>query len=191
MTEAVDFTVTDLNGNEHTLSDYLDAGKYVCIDFFALLVWTLRRPRPLLHRGLQHVRLQRRRRHLHEHGVRRHLGPDPRLRGGQRRDNPAPAISGAEGGRCAVHGDYSIQAFPTFILIDPEWNVVEQDIWPMSVEILDDVLQSYGLEQMTCVSSIEDEATVTLDGVAEPGPRRPAGRSRSRNPARPDRLGRP
>ena len=35
LTEAVDFTVTDLNGNEHTLSEYLDAGKYVCIDFFA------------------------------------------------------------------------------------------------------------------------------------------------------------
>ena len=75
-------------------------------------------------------------------------------------DNPAPAISGAEGGGFAVHGDYSIQAYPTFILIDPEWNVVEQDIWPMSVEILDDVLQSYGLEQMTCVSSVEDAATV-------------------------------
>ncbi len=27
LTEAVDFTVTDLNGNEHTLSEYLDAGK--------------------------------------------------------------------------------------------------------------------------------------------------------------------
>ena len=55
-------------------------------------------------------------------------------------DNPAPAISGAEGGGLAVHGDYSIAAYPTFILIDPEWNIVEQDIWPMSVDILDDVL---------------------------------------------------
>ena len=35
LTEAVDFSVTDLDGNEHTLSEYLDAGKYVCIDFFA------------------------------------------------------------------------------------------------------------------------------------------------------------
>ena len=57
-----------------------------------------------------------------------------------------------------MHNDYAIQAFPTFILIDPEWNIVEQDIWPMSVDILDDVLQSYGLEQMTCVSSVEDVA---------------------------------
>ena len=83
-------------------------------------------------------------------------------------DNPAPAISGAEGGGFAVHGDYSIQAYPTFILIDPEWNVVEQDIWPMSVDILDDVLQSYGLEQMTYVSSVEDEATVALTAWPNP-----------------------
>ncbi len=30
-----DFTVTDINGNEHHLQDYLDAGKYVVIDFSA------------------------------------------------------------------------------------------------------------------------------------------------------------
>ena len=83
-------------------------------------------------------------------------------------DNPAPAISGAEGGGLAVHGDYSIAAYPTFILIDPEWNIVEQDIWPMSVDILDEVLQSYGLEQMTCVSSVEQEAAVSL--LAWPNP---------------------
>ena len=67
-----------------------------------------------------------------------------------------------------MHADYAIQAFPTFILIDPEWNIVEQDIWPMSVEILDDVLQSYGLEQMTCVSSVEDVATVSLEAWPNP-----------------------
>ena len=67
-----------------------------------------------------------------------------------------------------MHADYAIAAFPTFILIDPEWNIVEQDIWPMSVEILDDVLQSYGLEQMTCVSSVEDVATVSLEAWPNP-----------------------
>ena len=35
LTTAVDFTVTDINGNSHTLFDYLDDGKYVCLDFFA------------------------------------------------------------------------------------------------------------------------------------------------------------
>ena len=35
LTNAVDFTVTDLEGNSHTLFDYLNNGKYVCVDFFA------------------------------------------------------------------------------------------------------------------------------------------------------------
>ena len=35
LTNAVDFTVTDLEGNSHTLFDYLNGGKYVCVDFFA------------------------------------------------------------------------------------------------------------------------------------------------------------
>jgi hypothetical protein len=85
-------------------------------------------------------------------------------------DSPAPAISGAEGGGLAVHNDYSIQAYPTFILIDPDWNIVEQDIWPMSVEILDDVLQSYGLTQMTCGMplSSEENAGVSLDTWPNP-----------------------
>jgi len=35
LTEAVDFTETDIYGNEITLFEILDAGQYVCIDFFA------------------------------------------------------------------------------------------------------------------------------------------------------------
>lgn len=34
LTTAVDFTVTDLNGNSHNLFSILAAGKYVCLDFF-------------------------------------------------------------------------------------------------------------------------------------------------------------
>jgi cytochrome oxidase Cu insertion factor (SCO1/SenC/PrrC family) len=34
LTQAVDFTATDTHGIQHTLSDYLDDGKYVLIDFF-------------------------------------------------------------------------------------------------------------------------------------------------------------
>ena len=35
LSTAINFTVTDLNGNSHTLSDYLNDDKYVCIDFMA------------------------------------------------------------------------------------------------------------------------------------------------------------
>ena len=34
LTTAVDFTATDVHGNSHNLFSYLNAGKYVLIDFF-------------------------------------------------------------------------------------------------------------------------------------------------------------
>lgn len=34
LTEAVDFTATDVFGMEHNLFEILDGGQYVCIDFF-------------------------------------------------------------------------------------------------------------------------------------------------------------
>ena len=34
LTEAVDFTATDIEGVEHNLFSILDGGQYVCIDFF-------------------------------------------------------------------------------------------------------------------------------------------------------------
>lgn len=34
LTVAVDFTATDTDGVEHNLFSILDAGQYVCIDFF-------------------------------------------------------------------------------------------------------------------------------------------------------------
>ena len=34
LTEAVDFTATDIEGVEHNLFSILEGGQYVCIDFF-------------------------------------------------------------------------------------------------------------------------------------------------------------
>ena len=168
LTEAVDFSVTDLDGNEHTLSEYLDAGKYVCIDFFAYWCGPCAAHAPFFTEiyntygcnGGDVVFMS-----MEYEGSWDQTHDFEVANAGE---NPAPAISGAEGGGLAVHGDYNIAAYPTFILIDPEWNIVEQDIWPMNVEILDEVLQSYGLQQMACTSSIEDVATVSIEAWPNP-----------------------
>lgn len=168
LTEAVDFTVTDLDGNEHTLSEYLDNGKYVCIDFFAYWCGPCAAHAPYFTEiyntygcnGGDVIFMS-----MEYEGSWDQTHDFEVANAG---DNPAPAISGAEGGGGAVHADYAISAYPTFILIDPDWNVVEQDIWPMNVEILDGVLQSYGLEQMACVSSVETAPSASI--LAWPNP---------------------
>ena len=188
LTEAVDFTVTDLDGNEHTLSDYLDAGKYVCIDFFAYWCGPCAAHAPYFTEVYQmygcnggdvifmSMEYEGTWDQTHDFEV------------DNAGENPAPAISGAEGGGFAVHGDYGIQAYPTFILIDPEWNIVEQDIWPMSVAILDDVLQSYGLPQVTCGLPLSSEENEALGIDAWPNPRSPTAGLEPRHRHRRTRL---
>ena len=153
LTTAVDFTVTDLDGNEHTLSEYLDAGKYVCIDFFAYWCGPCAAHAPYFTEVY----------HMYGCNEGDVIFLSMEYEGSTQQthvfevanagENPAPAISGADGGGGQVHSDYAVVAYPTFVLIDPEWNVVEQDIWPMDVSILDGVLQGYGLQQMECSTS--------------------------------------
>ncbi len=42
LTQAVDFNVTDTDGEQHSLFSYLNSGYYVCIDFFMQLVVLVR-----------------------------------------------------------------------------------------------------------------------------------------------------
>ena len=156
LTNAVDFTVTDINGNEHTLFDYLDDGKYVCLDFFAYWCGPCMELSDDFSANYNmygcnggdviflSVELE---------------GSDATVHDFEQNysgENPAPVASGLEGNGGAVHSIYGIQAFPTFILINPDGTIVEQDIWPMDQGILDETLAGYGLTHMTCTNDIEE-----------------------------------
>ncbi len=62
-----------------------------------------------------------------------------------------PAISGIEGGGNAILSSYGISVFPTYILIAPNHDIVEQDMWPITnTQTFTDYFESNGLEQSPC-----------------------------------------
>lgn len=62
-----------------------------------------------------------------------------------------PCISGVEGGGTAINTTYGINAYPTYILIAPNHEIVEQDMWPISsVQTFVTYFQNNGLQQAEC-----------------------------------------
>jgi len=70
-----------------------------------------------------------------------------------------PCISGIEGGGTAINSTYGINAYPTYILIAPNHDIVEQDMWPIyNTQTFVNYFQSNGLQQAECM-----EASFTSD----------------------------
>lgn len=141
LTTAVDFTAKDIDGNTFNLFDKLDEGKFVFIDFMFTTCGPCQSAAPKLHEAfmtygansptapMYFVTINRDDNnsvlHTWETTYMSATGPAyPR------------GISGTEGsatgGPQTFHTLYNINAFPTMILIAPNRQILEQDIWPIS-----------------------------------------------------------
>ena len=149
LTEAVDFTVTDLEGNTINLFEILDGGQYVVIDFFFTSCGPCQSAAPFINEAYEHFGCG-------DHDV-KFIAMDT----GD--DNAAcewfdetfgvtyPTVSGIEGGGTAVCSAYGIPAYPTVILIAPDHSILEQDIWPIpNAGAVISPLESYGLQAHEC-----------------------------------------
>ena len=128
-----DFTVTDINGIEHNLYDYTQAGKYVFLDFFFVDCGPCRTAIPIFNEFYD------------KYGCNEgdlimlsiNNGNDDNAYvewygeefGGE--FNHCPHVSN-EGGATAVNSNFSPAAYPTFCLIAPDNTLVNQDIWPLA-----------------------------------------------------------
>jgi len=62
-----------------------------------------------------------------------------------------PTISAVEGGGTAICGTYGIPAYPTYILIAPDHEIVEYDIYPVpNTQTFIDAFEDNGVEQAEC-----------------------------------------
>jgi thiol-disulfide isomerase/thioredoxin len=159
-----DFTVTDVHGVSHTLSDYTSAGKWVVLDFFFVNCPPCQSTVPTFSE-------------FHEkYGCNEgdviclsiDTGDDNAQVLGFESTysestgfSPAPAASGTEGGGNAVVSAFGVGAFPTYCLIGPDMTLRLDDIYPINnVATFETALSGAGFtpQVMSCgsVSSIEE-----------------------------------
>ncbi|HOJ25055.1 MAG TPA: T9SS type A sorting domain-containing protein [Bacteroidales bacterium] len=159
LTTAVDFTATDVHGTSHNLFTYLDAGKYVFIDFFYTTCGTCQSMAPQGNASYIYFGCNQ--------GDVIFLGIDDGDSDAEviNFDNQFgidyPTISGDKGGT-TICNNYGITAYPTYILIAPNRNIVVQDMWPFSTAICNSTLESYGIQSLPCQTSINDLLAKTI-----------------------------
>ncbi|MFN8713759.1 MAG: redoxin family protein [Bacteroidota bacterium] len=164
LTQAVDFTVTDVNGTTFNLQQTLNAGKYVCIDFFFVTCPPCQATAPYYKQTYTNYG-------CNQGNVifiavdngddnseviqfeNQYLGGAPGY----------PVISGTQGGGDAVCSAYGIAAFPTYILIAPNGNIVEQDMWPIaSAADFTAFFTANNIQQQACVTSVQETGTASF-----------------------------
>lgn len=166
LTQAVDFTATDVHGTEIHLFDILDSGQYVLIDFFFTTCVPCQQATPKIVESYTTM------------GCNMH---DVFYMEISDRDSDAacqtwansygveyPTISGVAGGS-GICNTYQISYYPTVILVAPDHSIVIQDLWPINnAQSVVNALVAQGLEPHDCDAPAYDpQVTITIDQVLE------------------------
>lgn len=167
LTEAVDFTVTDVHGTEVHLFDILDNGQYVLIDFFYTTCPACIQSIPYMVQSYSNF------------GCNTH---DVFYMEVDHGDNQAacltwvnnhgveyPTIAGVDGGN-SICSQYGIGYYPTVILIAPNHQVVIQDLWPINnAQNVITALEGQGVQQHDCntPATYDPQVTISVDEVTE------------------------
>ncbi|MDQ3051203.1 MAG: T9SS type A sorting domain-containing protein [Bacteroidota bacterium] len=158
LTQAVDFTVTDVNGVVHNLFDILNNGQHVCIDFFFDACVPCQQTSPFFKQSYTNFGCNTEDIFF----IAIDLGDtdaqviayENTFLGGA----PGyPSVSGIDGGGNAVVSAYGIVAFPTYILIRSDQMIIEQDMWPIAnASTFTSYFAGNGLSPVACTVGINE-----------------------------------
>ncbi len=169
LTTAFDFTVTDTKGVTHNLFNYLNAGKYVCIDFFYKDCPACGTTAPYLQTTFENFGCNQGNVIIlaissHDDDATLTTYANANANGYM-----YPMINSTTGGGGNVHTTYGITATPTFILIAPDKNIVERDMWPLAnAQALITYITNRGGVAQACVASVNETKKEEL--VSYPNP---------------------
>ena len=166
LTQAVDFTATDVHGNEVHLFDILDGGQYVLIDFFYTTCTYCVQTIPYMVQSYQALGCN-----MHDvfyMEVDQGDNQQQCLNWVNNYGVEYPTIAGTNGGNGIV-SQYHISAFPTVILIAPNRQIVIQDLYPIpNAQTVINQLGAYGIQQHDCnVVTYDPQVTISIDQVLE------------------------
>jgi len=160
LTTAIDFTVTDFNGNTINLFSILDSGQWVLINFGAYWCGPCMTLAPDFGQAyedfgcnngdifLLEVEYQGTNAQCQDFLTQYGAGHD------------VPYVCGAE----QLTLDWGIAAFPSNVLINPDGDIVLQDIWPIDYTIISNTLNYYGINPGNCntTTSVEEVEIQTI-----------------------------
>ena len=167
LTQAVDFTATDFHGNEIHLFEILDRGQYVLIDFFFTTCGPCQQAAPKMVEAYQRLGCNMHDVFFVEIDTGDGVGAVQNWINNYAVEYPT--IVGSEGGT-SICNTYQIQYYPTVILIAPNRDIVERDIYPIpNSQTVVNTLAPYGIEEHDCNGPVAYDAqvSITVDQIGE------------------------
>ncbi|MBT3207259.1 MAG: T9SS type A sorting domain-containing protein [Bacteroidetes bacterium] len=141
-----DFTIVDVHNNEHNLFNYLENGKYVCVDFFGVNCQQCLTLVPTFNEVYSNYGCNKG--DLVFLAINYLNYNDEILDFEDKYGGLYPAISGMSGGY-TVYEDWQIQFWPQLWLICPN-KIFVSNIYPIYQENIDSVFASFGITKDSC-----------------------------------------
>ena len=168
-----DFTVTDTSGNEHNLYSITAQGKYVFLDFFFVDCGPCQVWQPTF--SELHDKYGCNEGEVYCLSINRGFDNDAQviayeeMYGGPFEHAPAASM---DGGSAAVRTNFGISAYPTFCLINPNNEIINLDIWPLTgVETFEAAFPAgFDPDPAPCSLGIEDNVAAGVEVVLFPNP---------------------